>query len=261
MKRLLLLFVSAFFFLPFLCDAEEKAIFKMNEITANANDEIEVHVSLEHNPGFGVLSSKIVYDQEKLEFVSSEVFGLSNAMLKGAEKNLDGDISFFAITVKEAKLMEDNGEILVLTFKVKEHAKDDTEIQLHIENFGKNETENYDFEVQNGIVHFTNKTVVTPESSEPPLKEELPSEVQDKEITWKSSDEDVATVDSDGNVTFKKDGDVKITASNGDEVVFEKEYSVGTEENKEPFSIKLILLSSSIILLLFGGLCFYKLKK
>lgn len=40
-----------------------------------------------------------------------------------------------------------------------------------------------------------------------------PSNVTNKKITWKTSDKDIATVDSNGKITAKKVGSVEITAS------------------------------------------------
>lgn len=258
MKKKILLFLFVFFcFCPSFCQAAEKIEFKMNEITVNTHEEFVVSLHLEHNPGFGVLSSTIVYDQEKLEFVSSEILGLSNAILKGAEKNLDGNISFFALTVRESKLMEDNGKILTLTFRVKEAVKEDTEIQLIIDNFGKNETSNYDFVVQNGIVHFANKVIV---KSDEELKEELPSYVQDKEIVWKSSNEDIAIVDAEGHVIFKKDGDVIITAEANGEIILKKDYSVNSETPVQKLSKLIVSFLSFFSLLTVGIFSYFKFK-
>ena len=43
-----------------------------------------------------------------------------------------------------------------------------------------------------------------------------PSNVTNKKITWKTSDKDIANVDSNGNITAKQAGVVKITASTSD---------------------------------------------
>ena len=50
-----------------------------------------------------------------------------------------------------------------------------------------------------------------------------PSNATDKSLTWKSSDESIATVDNEGNVTTLKPGDVTITVttSNGKKASFE----------------------------------------
>lgn len=45
-----------------------------------------------------------------------------------------------------------------------------------------------------------------------------PDNATNKDVTWKSSDESIATVDAEGNVELKAEGEVKITVTSGDKI-------------------------------------------
>lgn len=232
--------------------AEEKTVFSMNTVTSSSGEDVTLKLRMDNNPKFGLLFVKILYDTNKLEYVDSEVVGLKKALIKGVDQNKQKNVVLYALTIDSNKLLDDTGDILKLKLKIKNDCKEDAEVKIDVTDYGVDENTSLDYEVKNGMVKVKKniKSIDISKNNDFSLAEEV-KEKNLKNITWTSSDEKIATVDKNGNVHFKKDGNVTITARDGNKVVLSKEY-YGNEKIKKQLSIsKKVLFVAAGILLVF----------
>lgn len=224
-------YLSILFILLFTSNvrAEEKTVFSLSNIKASSGGEVTITVNIKNNPKFELLGFKVYYDSSKLEYISCGINGFSNAMLKDCNINKDKDITFYALTMytEDNKLMDDTGDIVDIKFKIKDNVKNDIPLSLDITDFGKTDTEPLDFDIINGKIEISGDI----ESKVVNEKDNLSDNITEKkDITWESSDKSVATVDSNGEVKFKDNGNVTITATDSDgNIVYEKTYLVNNK--------------------------------
>lgn len=253
MKKIFILVLL--FLFPLCVYAADETVFSVNEVTASPGNNVKITLNLNNKQKFGVLTGRIKYDKNKLTYVSHELSGLKNGMLKGAENNEEkGLVAIYGITLSASKLMNDNGNILSIEFKIKDDVTEDIPIEIEIKDFGVDEEKSLPYKVNNGIIHIkSNVSSVKKEDNEKAvndLKEELKKkEVKEDDITITSSDEDVATVDENGNIEFKNDGNVTIEAKDKEgNVVYSKDYLVNNKVKKINKYIKpIIYIGLSII--------------
>lgn len=247
MKKIILCLMLLFLF-PLSSKATSKTEFLLEKGTIT-EDEIELHLVMKNNPKFCYFHIEIIFEQENLEYISSNVVGLEKAMLKGTEKNLDGNIVVYAATIPESGLLEDTGKIATIKWKQKE--KKDQKFQINVKEYATSEEElpfqTTELIIEKGTTNSWKPVFIKDKVS---LKEELKEEFQKEEIIWSSSDEEIATVDENGNVTFLKEGEATIEGKIGDETVYQKEYHVEKKEKKHDyFMIILIFAMFSLIIL------------
>lgn len=250
-----ILFWFLLFLFPFCVHAADKTIFSLNEVTASPGNKVTINLNIDNKEKFGVLTARIHYDKTKLDYDSHNLLGLKNGVLRGADNNADkGLVVLYGVTLSDKKLMTDNGKILEVVFTVKEDVSEDIPLALEIVDFGIDENKNLEYEKKDGIIHIKGNVVNVKPDDKPSfnddLKEELKKQdVDENDITITSSDEDVATIDENGNIQFKKDGNVTIEAKDKDgKVVYAKEYLVN---NKKKISYKpFIYIGLAIIAIL-----------
>lgn len=250
-----ILFWLLLFLFPFCVHAADKTIFSLNEVTASPGNKVTINLNIDNKEKFGVLTARIHYDKTKLDYDSHNLLGLKNGVLRGADNNADkGLVVLYGITLSDKKLMTDNGKILEVVFTVKEDVSEDIPLELEIVDFGIDENKNLEYEKKDGIIHIKGNVVNVKPDDKPSfnddLKEELKKQdVDENDIIITSSDEDVATIDENGNIQFKKDGNVTIEAKDKDgKVVYAKEYLVN---NKKKISYKpFIYIGLAIIAIL-----------
>lgn len=228
--------------------AEEKTVFSLSNIKTSSGAEVTIRVNMKNNPKFELLGFKIYYDSSKLEYISCGINGFSNAMLKDCNINKDKDITFYALTMytEDNKLMNDTGDIVDIKFKVKDNVKNDIPLSLDITDFGKTDTEPLDFDIINGKIEISGDI----ESKSVNEKDNLSHNITEKkDIDWESSDKSVATVDSNGEVKFKDNGNVTITATDSDgNIIYEKTYLVNNKIKGN--YTKYILIGASCLIII-----------
>ena len=255
-KKLFLVFI--FLMIPLNIFAEEKSTFSLNEVAASPGNNVTIKLNVENNPEFGILAVKLHYDIEKLEYISSEIKGMKNALLKDAESNDKGMIALYAITLDKKKLMDDTGTLLVLEFKIKDDVKEDCAIKLEVTDFGKDENTPIEFDSIDGNIKIKNDIESITIDDDVSLNDNIDEE---KEVIWESSDEEIAAVDDDGNVEFKEDGNVTIRAKDKDdeETIYEKDYYVKDKvKKKNNKDNNYILIAVGLILLIIVGIVIFK---
>ena len=254
MRKKIILFLGLLLF-PFMVYADKKTTFSLDTISAKSGSNVTINFNVKDNPAFGVLTAKIHYDITKLEFVDSSVNGLKKAVLKGADNNSSkGLVALYAITLSGK--LTDTGNLYTVEFKIKDGVKDNIPLTLEIVDFGEDENTPLEYDKVDGmIVLDENVRTVSKEKKESILSEfkdiVREKEIKEDEVTFSSSDDNKATVDQDGNVTFKGDGNVTIVAKddNGN-VVFSKDYFVKKKLNKFAKYKWPIIIGISLVLLI-----------
>ena len=249
-KKIILLILLIF---PIFVNAEEKTTFSLNEITAAPGTTVTIKLNIANNPEFGVLTSRIKFDNSKLEYVSGKLTGLKSASIKGLDKNKNkGLIAVYAISIGDK--MSDTGDIATMEFKISDSIKEKTDIPLTLEivDFGINEDKPLEYQTKNGIIHINpnteNVTTQTKESLKEKYQEKIKeSNTKEEDVTWSSSDDNIAKVD-DGAIEFKEDGNVTIEARDKEgNIVYSKDYYV-KEKSKNNKSYKHFIIIGIIVI-------------
>ena len=253
MKRILLMLCLLFMFIQNVNAAN--TTFELTEAKGMKGDTITVKLKINSNPSFGILGAKLDYDETKLEYESSKIIGLDNAMMKDAAES-KGVVTLYAFSIDKDKLMDDTGDIFEVQFKILSDESEESKIKLEITDFAIDEVESLRYTANDGIVAIEKSKNKVSTSDTISLKDKIDKQ----KVQWKSSNSDIAVVDENGNVTFKKNGDVTITATDGEKVIFEKEYRVddNKKDNKQNNNIFIIVCVSLVVILGIG--VFYIIK-
>ena len=264
MKKKLIFIILLF--IPFIVKADEKTIFTINEVTSAPGSTVTVKFNIKNNSEFGVLTARVKFDNTKLEYLSGNLNAFNSASFKGIDKNKNkGLVAIYAISI--SRKLKDTGDVATMEFKINDTIKEnlDIPITLEIVDYGINADEALEYEVNDGIIHVNADTEITTKNTKESLKEKYKEKLKEKnkdsdDITWESSDEEIAKVD-DGVVEFKKDGNVTVEARDKDgNVVYSKDYYVKGKNNKKKNNFKYIIIFSVVIILILAIVLFRRNK-
>lgn len=245
MKKILVILLV--FFLSVQPVNAKDTSFELTDERGMKGETITVKLEINDNPSFGILGATLDYDETKLEYKSSKIIGLDNAFMKDYDNN-NGQVMMYAFCIDRDSLMDDTGNIFEVEFEVISEEVEQSKIKLEITDFAIDETETLNYTTKDSTITINRKTETVSSSENISLKDEI--EGQDEEdIKWHSSNTDVATVDENGNVTFKNNGEVTITATSEDNIIFEKNYEVDNKGSNNTLIIGGILVGVIIIAL------------
>lgn len=252
-----LIFIMLLLF-PIFAHADEITKFSLNEVTASPGNNVTISVNIDNNQNFGILTLRIHYDNTKISYVSSELNGLDNGQIKGIDKNDEkGLVAIYGITLSKKKLMKDNGNLANIEFKIADDVTGNIPLTLEVVDFSLDESTNLKYETTDSLIKIKdNVETVTKEDKKTvinSLKEELKKKgIDESNITIESSDNNIATVDEDGNVEFKKDGNASIYAKDEEgNIVYSKDFLV--KKNIKPSNkliIPIVVVSVVLILII-----------
>lgn len=212
--------------------AAETPMFTVSDVNCKAGDEVTVTVECSGNPGISAWKVEVSYYTDALELVSCNSKGAFGTAL--TSQTLD-TVPFVASWSNDLENVFVNGTLMELTFKVKEdalvgdyliHLTYDEDDVYSVE-LGETITENnVYFGVKDGIITVKDDSTpvdsITVAPTEKTLKAKgetftiipavLPENATNKNVSFKSSDESVATVNSNGVVTAVANGTATITA-------------------------------------------------
>lgn len=254
MKKVLVILLV--FFLSILPVNAKDTSFELTDERGMKGDVITVKLKVNNNPSFGILGAILDYDETKLEYKSSKIIGLDNAFMKD-DNNNNGKVIMYAFCINRDSLMNDTGDIYEVEFEVISEEVEKSKIKLEITDFAIDETETLNYTTKDSTITINQKIETVSSSESISLKDEIESETEEI-VEWKSSNSDVAKVDENGNVTFKKNGEVTITATSEDNIIFEKNYKV----NNKGFNNTLMTIGGIIIGVIIIALAtFYIIKR
>lgn len=221
--------------------------FELTEAKGMKGDTITVKLKISSNPSFGILGVKLDYDETKLEYESSKIIGLDNAMMKDATES-KGVVTLYAFSIDKDKLMDDTGNIFEVQFKILSDEAEKSKIKLEITDFAIDEVETLEYIANDGIVTIEKSKDKVSTSDTVSLKDEIDK----SKVQWKSSNSDIAVVDENGNVTFKKNGDVTITATDGEDIIFQKEYRVDDNKKDDKLNNNIFIIGCISFVIILG---------
>ena len=252
MKKIFLLLLI----IPITINAENITTFSIDEISASAGNNITVDLNMDNNQEFSVLTIKVHYDNTKLEYISSEMYGL-NATLRGTDKNSDkGIVALYAINLNSSKKMNDSGKIMTIEFKIKDDVTVDLPLNIEIKDFSADETNKLKYKVKDGLIKIKNNVNTVTKNDTASLFEKLLEEtkkegLKNEDVTWSTTDDNIASVDSEGNVTFKDNGNVEIFAKDSTgAILYSKEYYVNSKLKNKKYIFIAIGISIAIVIIL-----------
>lgn len=254
MKKILVILLV--FFLSVQPVNAKDTSFELTDERGMKGETITVKLEINDNPSFGILGATLDYDETKLEYKSSKIIGLDNAFMKDYDNN-NGQVMMYAFCIDRDSLMDDTGNIFEVEFEVISEEVEKSKIKLEITDFAIDETETLNYTTKDSTITINRKTETVSSSESISLKDEI--EGQDEEnIKWHSSNTDVATVDENGNVTFKNNGEVTITATSNDNIIFEKDYEV---DNKGSNNTLMIIGGIIVGVIIIALITFYIIKR
>ncbi len=161
--------------------------------------------------------------------------------------------------------MKDNGNILKTEFKIKDSVTDDIPLEIEIKDFGLNEDTPLKYETKDGLIKIKKDVTSVKKNNTENLKDELNKVIESSEkkeddiVTWSTTNDTIATVDKDGNITFNKNGNVTIEAKDSDgNVIFSKEYYVNDKVKKK---YPIVLITGIVVLIILVTLFIIRRKK
>ncbi len=209
--------------------AESEPVFTIEGGEGLAGQEVTIKLNLSNNSGLRVISGRLFYDADKLEFVSADLVGLQNADARRTAVNTPtlNAITFNASCSGElVPAMNDNGTIMTATFKIKENVSGTANLTLNNMAVGKDMSGKITCITNNGEINIKVPTTgVTLDQSQITLEKGntqtltatvAPAEATNKNVTWESSNPAIATVGTDGTVTAVAKGSTTITAKTAD---------------------------------------------
>lgn len=261
MKKIFIFLILILLIIPLNIYADNVTMFSLNEIEASAGNNVTVILNMDNKQEFSILTARVHYDNSKLEYISSELKGL-DAMLRGTDKNVDkGIVAMYAINLSDDKTMKDNGNIMIIEFKIKDDVTEDIPLTLEIKDFGKDENTKLEYTTKNGVIKIKNNVATVEKNKTQDLMEEFNEAIKsstkkEDTVTWSTSDSNIASVDDNGLVIFKNDGNVTIEAKDNDgNILYSKDYYVKEKVNKN-YHIKEIIIGvivvGFIVFLIFG---------
>ena len=205
MKKKILFIIIVLVSFSLKVEAAETTTFSISNIDASAGEDITVSVNMKNNPKFGLLGIKVNYDTTKLTYDSCSINGFDNAMMKGCDPNKDGDIVFYALTIyeEEDKLLDDTGDIFDIKFKINDDVTEDIPLELNITDYGETANTKLEYNLENGNIKLSNNIISESVNSQVDLSKEIPKEYNEDKIIWESSNQKIATVDDEGNITWE----------------------------------------------------------
>ena len=201
---------------------------------AAVGETVTININLQNTVDFVAGNFELTYDDSKLSYQS---YTIGNS-LKNSEGTTNGTIYLNTSTsgtirigymsdVIEGSATKNAGVLLSLTFNVIDGKGTVTELPLTCSTLKTADGTDVQTNITNGSIQIVNslisisldrQTLTLPKDQIKTLTVIYnPEDTQeDKTVTWKSSDDTVATVDSTGLVTAIKDGQTTITATVGD---------------------------------------------
>ena len=153
MKKIFIIFIFLLLAHVKTVYASEITNFSIDDYKANIGDEVTVKLNINNNPGFGLLTLKVHYDMDDLEYVSSSIKGLDEAIIKDSEDDGKGNVVLYAILINTNKLIEDNGQILNITYKVKNTKVRQSRLKIEVFDYGIDENRTLEYKVDNGYIY------------------------------------------------------------------------------------------------------------
>lgn len=213
---------------------------------ANADGTITVTVSLSGETPVAGAQFALRYDADMLELVSTKNGSTVSGGISATNDEDEGSVVFIWSTLMGSK---QPGELLLLTFKAKDGAVGSVEISLDDERTQTmiidEELNELDYSVQNAVIELSTteasdqETQSTPNTNGSGESTAEPTATPNADISmgvgesvaitpegggyvFSSSNERVATVDENGNITAHENGEVTITAISEDGTVIEE---------------------------------------
>lgn len=258
MKKILLLIIILISCFTINVHAAEKTTLAINSVAASPGNEVTVTVSIKDNPKFQNLSFFIPLNSLLVEYESCSVIGLNKASMKNCGLNPRNEITFYAFMVSknDDKYFEDTGDILSIKLKVKDGVKEDVPLKLTEVTYSN--TDALEYNLEDGLIKTTGEIENKVINSNDDLGKKVD---KDKDVTWSSSNSDVAEVDKDGKVSFRESGNTTITAKdkNG-KTIYEKTYNVDKKKDK-PIVLYIVIGVVSVGVIILIALLCIKIKK
>lgn len=256
MKKILLIIFSIIsIFLVYKVNAEELPTFEVGSYNAFIGEEITIPISLKNNQNCAYLGLKISYDTNSLEYIDSHVNGLKNATMKGIKINDNNIITLYALTTSHDTFIDDNGIIAEITFKVKENAKDTT-FETKVTDYGTDELEEIPHNIINGQIIIYDKVT---EKDNINVNEIIEKDKMSKD--WEISNHDIAEIDENGQLTFKKEGEVTITGTDSEGNIITKKYKYvnneKTSSTEKKLSSKTIIITTIIVIIIISAILIF----